>query len=178
MILRESRSRRARLLPFAVLLMARHCFAFQPSSHIAARARGHVALLTLAATPDKEISENGSDEASKVLGSTSSVVLMRHGLSPFNRRGLFTGWCDVNLSKEGEEECLQAGRLLASAGLQFDVAHTSVLKRACLSLHRLLEGSSQTHIPLIRTHWKLNERHYGALQGSQRVHVAHTNTAK
>lgn len=67
------------------------------------------------------------------------------------------GWCDVPLTEEGKNEASEAGKLLAAAGYRFDVAHASVLKRACTSLHRLLEGCGQPFIP-IKNHWRLNER--------------------
>ncbi|CAM9219728.1 unnamed protein product [Chrysoparadoxa australica] len=92
------------------------------------------------------------------------VVLIRHGLSKYNKESIFTGWFDIGLAPEGKEECLEAGRLLAGAGFRFDVAHASVLQRACTSLHKILEGSEQPWVP-IKTHWRLNERHYGNLQG-------------
>ncbi|KAG5181644.1 histidine phosphatase superfamily [Tribonema minus] len=97
-----------------------------------------------------------------------TVVLVRHGLSTFNKFDMFTGWCDCPLSEEGMEEAAESGRLLAAAGLKFDVAHTSVLKRACTSLHRMLEGAAQPWVP-IKTSWMLNERHYGALQGQNKA---------
>ncbi|CAM9844664.1 unnamed protein product [Scytosiphon promiscuus] len=93
-------------------------------------------------------------------------------MSTFNKLNIFTasarGWCDVPLTEEGKQEALEAGKLLAAAGFRFDVAHASVLKRACTSLHRLLDGSGQPYVP-IKTSWRLNERHYGALQGRNKA---------
>ncbi|CCI86555.1 2,3-diphosphoglycerate-dependent phosphoglycerate mutase [Lactobacillus gigeriorum] len=94
----------------------------------------------------------------------SKLVLIRHGQSEWNLSNQFTGWVDVNLSEKGVEEAKKAGRLIKEHGLQFDQAYTSVLTRAIKTLHFALEESGQLWIPETKT-WRLNERHYGALQG-------------
>ncbi|CAM9533242.1 unnamed protein product, partial [Ectocarpus sp. 4 AP-2014] len=78
------------------------------------------------------------------------------------------GWWDVPLTEQGRQEALEAGKLLAVAGFRFDVAHASVLRRAGSSLHHLLDGCDQPYIP-VKTSWRLNERHYGALQGRNKA---------
>ncbi len=95
------------------------------------------------------------------------LVLLRHGESEWNRRNLFTGWRDVRLSEAGEREAREAGRLLAAAGFKFDKAHTSWLARAIKTLWLSLEGLDQMWIPVAKD-WRLNERHYGKLQGSDK----------
>ena len=92
------------------------------------------------------------------------LVFIRHGQSEWNLKNLFTGWEDVNLSEKGVEEAKEAGRKLKEAGIEFDQAYTSVLTRAIKTLHYALEESDQLWIPETKT-WRLNERHYGALQG-------------
>uniref|UniRef100_A0A7S2UY13 phosphoglycerate mutase (2,3-diphosphoglycerate-dependent) n=1 Tax=Fibrocapsa japonica TaxID=94617 RepID=A0A7S2UY13_9STRA len=104
-------------------------------------------------------------EKNKVL---SQVVFVRHGESSFNKQNIFTGWCDVVLTAKGEEEAFEAGRLLASRGLHFDACHTSVLRRAATSAHRILDGCDQAFVP-VKSSWMLNERHYGALQGKNKA---------
>ncbi len=93
-----------------------------------------------------------------------SLVILRHGESTWNKENLFTGWHDVPLSEAGAAEAANAGRTLADAGVWFDVAHTSVLTRAVVTCHLALEQLGQVWLPVQR-HWRLNERHYGALQG-------------
>ncbi|CAM9720721.1 unnamed protein product [Ectocarpus sp. 4 AP-2014] len=110
----------------------------------------------------------GSGDGRQRPGKGTQVVLLRHGMSTFNKLNIFTGWCDVPLTEEGRQEALEAGKLLAAAGFRFDVAHASVLKRACTSLHRLLDGCGQPYVP-VKTSWRLNERHYGALQGRNKA---------
>jgi 2,3-bisphosphoglycerate-dependent phosphoglycerate mutase len=95
---------------------------------------------------------------------TSTMVVVRHGESTWNRENLFTGWHDVPLSDRGEEEATVAGATLAAEGLWFDVVHTSVLTRATQTADRLLAALGQPWLPVERS-WRLNERHYGALQG-------------
>jgi 2,3-bisphosphoglycerate-dependent phosphoglycerate mutase len=95
---------------------------------------------------------------------TGTLVILRHGQSTWNLENLFTGWHDVPLSPLGEEEAVAAGRALADEGLRFDVAHTSVLTRAVMTNHLALLELGQVWLPVLR-HWRLNERHYGALQG-------------
>lgn len=94
----------------------------------------------------------------------AKLVLIRHGQSEWNLSNQFTGWVDVNLSDKGVEEAKKAGRLLKEHGLEFDQAYTSVLTRAIKTLHFALEESGQLWIPETKS-WRLNERHYGALQG-------------
>ncbi len=95
---------------------------------------------------------------------THTLVLLRHGESTWNKTNLFTGWTDVPLSEKGEEEAREAGRLLRGEGYTFDAVHTSVLLRAIQTANLTLEEMDLAWIPVVR-HWRLNERHYGALQG-------------
>ena len=99
------------------------------------------------------------------------VVLLRHGQSTWNQENRFTGWKDVDLSDLGREEARQAGRLLKEGGYVFDVAFTSVLKRAIKTLDIALDEMDQLWIPVTK-HWRLNERHYGALQGLDKAETA------
>jgi len=99
------------------------------------------------------------------------LVLLRHGESVWNKENLFTGWTDVGLSEKGVEEALEAGRTLARDGYTFDVAYTSVLKRAVKTLWIALEEMDLMWIPVYRS-WRLNERHYGALQGLNKAEIA------
>lgn len=99
------------------------------------------------------------------------LVLIRHGQSEWNKLNLFTGWHDVDLSEQGVEEAKKAGELIKEADLQFDVAFTSVLTRAIRTLDYALEGSEQLWIPVYKS-WRLNERHYGALQGLNKQETA------
>ncbi|UCG90160.1 MAG: 2,3-diphosphoglycerate-dependent phosphoglycerate mutase [Candidatus Heimdallarchaeota archaeon] len=92
------------------------------------------------------------------------VVFLRHGESIWNKNGLFSGWTDVDLSKKGVEEAKKAGQVLKENKYVFDIAYTSVLKRAIRTLWIVLEEMDLVWIP-VRRSWKLNERHYGALQG-------------
>lgn len=95
---------------------------------------------------------------------TAKLVMMRHGQSVWNREDLFTGWTDVDLTEQGVEEARKAGRRLKEAGFDFDACHTSVLKRAIKTLHLALEEMDRLWLPVTKD-WRLNERHYGALQG-------------
>ena len=99
------------------------------------------------------------------------LVLLRHGESVWNKANLFTGWTDVDLSEKGVEEAHEAGRLLREDGYVFDIAYTSVLKRAIRTLWITLEELDQMYIPVINS-WRLNERHYGALQGLNKAETA------
>ncbi|MCS6873254.1 MAG: 2,3-diphosphoglycerate-dependent phosphoglycerate mutase [Pyrinomonadaceae bacterium] len=99
------------------------------------------------------------------------LVLVRHGESEWNRQNRFTGWKDVELSEKGIQEAIQAGELLRSEGFVFDEAYTSVLKRAIKTLWLILEKMDLMWIPEIKS-WKLNERHYGALQGLNKSEMA------
>lgn len=98
----------------------------------------------------------------------TKLVFIRHGQSEWNLKNLFTGWVDVNLSEQGEKEAKEAGRKLKEAGIEFDQAYTSVLTRAIKTLHFALEESGQLWVPEEKT-WRLNERHYGALQGKNKA---------
>lgn len=99
------------------------------------------------------------------------LVLLRHGQSTWNLENRFTGWTDVDLSDQGVREATAAGELLASEGFEFDVAYTSVLKRAIRTLWIVLDGLDRMWIPVVRD-WRLNERHYGALQGLDKAETA------
>ena len=101
----------------------------------------------------------------------AKLVFIRHGQSEWNLKNLFTGWVDVNLSEKGEQEAKEAGRKLKEAGIEFDQAYTSVLTRAIKTLHFALEESGQLWVPETKT-WRLNERHYGALQGQNKAEAA------
>jgi 2,3-bisphosphoglycerate-dependent phosphoglycerate mutase len=99
------------------------------------------------------------------------LVLLRHGESTWNKENRFTGWTDVDLSDAGREEALKAGRLLKDDGYVFDVAYTSVLKRAIRTLWITLDALDLMWIPVAKN-WRLNERHYGALQGLNKAETA------
>ncbi|KRN04359.1 2,3-diphosphoglycerate-dependent phosphoglycerate mutase [Holzapfeliella floricola] len=101
----------------------------------------------------------------------AKLVFIRHGQSEWNLKNLFTGWEDVNLSEQGVEEAKAAGRKLKEAGIEFDQAYTSVLTRAIKTLHFALEESDQLWVPEVKS-WRLNERHYGALQGMDKKETA------
>lgn len=95
---------------------------------------------------------------------TGTLVTLRHGESEWNKLNLFTGWHDVHLTELGTAEAAEAGRTMLAEGLRFDVAHTSLLTRAVMTNHLALDAMGMVWLPLQR-HWRLNERHYGALQG-------------
>jgi 2,3-bisphosphoglycerate-dependent phosphoglycerate mutase len=99
------------------------------------------------------------------------LVLVRHGESTWNRENRFTGWTDVDLTEQGREEAREAARLLAGQGMSFDLAFTSVLKRAIRTCFIVLDGLDLLWIPMERD-WRLNERHYGALQGLNKAETA------
>ncbi|MDA5948543.1 2,3-diphosphoglycerate-dependent phosphoglycerate mutase [Listeria monocytogenes] len=99
------------------------------------------------------------------------LVLIRHGQSEWNKLNLFTGWHDVDLSQEGVVEAMTAGKRIKEAGLECDVAFTSVLTRAIKTLNYVLEESDQMWVPVHKS-WRLNERHYGALQGLNKQETA------
>jgi len=99
------------------------------------------------------------------------VILLRHGESVWNKENRFTGWTDVDLTGKGVEEAGKAGVLMRDAGFMFDLAHTSVLKRAIKTLWLALEGMDMMWIPVLHS-WRLNERHYGALQGLNKAETA------
>jgi 2,3-bisphosphoglycerate-dependent phosphoglycerate mutase len=99
------------------------------------------------------------------------LVLLRHGESTWNKENLYTGWTDVDLSEKGLQEAHEAGRLLKEGGYVFDLAYTSVLKRAIRTLWIALDEMDLMWIPIYNT-WRLNERHYGALQGLNKAQTA------
>jgi len=99
------------------------------------------------------------------------LVLVRHGESEWNKLNLFTGWTDVDLSEKGHEEAKLAGKLLKEEGYDFDVCYTSYLKRAIHTLNHILDEMDRNWLPVNKT-WKLNERHYGALQGLNKAETA------
>ncbi len=106
-----------------------------------------------------------------MMHATHRLVLIRHGESVWNKENRFTGWADVDLSDKGREEAMAAGRLLMAKGFSFDLAFTSVLKRAIRTLHIMLDEMDLIWIEVVRS-WRLNERHYGALQGLNKAEVA------
>jgi len=99
------------------------------------------------------------------------LVLIRHGESSWNLANRFTGWTDVDLTPLGIEQAKQSGRLLRAEGFDFDIAYTSVLKRATRTLWHVLDEMDRTWLPVVNS-WRLNERHYGALQGLNKAEVA------
>lgn len=99
------------------------------------------------------------------------LVIIRHGESEWNKKNLFTGWMDVELSDKGKEEAKKAGLLLKEENYDFDICYTSYLKRAIHTLNRVLEGMDREWLPVIKS-YKLNERHYGALQGLNKAETA------
>lgn len=101
----------------------------------------------------------------------TKLILLRHGESTWNKENKFTGWTDVDLSDKGMREAIESGKLLRDEGFVFDVAYTSVLKRAIRTLWAVLEEMDLMWIPVYRS-WRLNERHYGALQGLDKSDTA------
>ena len=99
------------------------------------------------------------------------LVLCRHGQSDWNRKNLFTGWTDVDLTELGVTEAVEAGRVVAALDYDFDIAFTSVLKRAIRTLWLMLDEMDRMWLPVVRD-WRLNERHYGALQGLNKAETA------
>ena len=102
---------------------------------------------------------------------THKLVLVRHGESTWNLENRFTGWTDVDLTSTGIEQAKQSGRLLRDEGYEFDLAYTSVLKRATRTLWHCLDEMDRTWLPVVHS-WRLNERHYGALQGLNKADIA------
>lgn len=102
---------------------------------------------------------------------TYKLVLLRHGQSLWNQENRFTGWYDVNLTEKGCQEARQAGQLLQEAGFRFDLGYTSLLQRAIRTLWIALDEMDQLYLQVDR-HWRLNERHYGALQGLNKAETA------
>ncbi|MCR3884938.1 2,3-diphosphoglycerate-dependent phosphoglycerate mutase [Methanotrichaceae archaeon M04Ac] len=105
------------------------------------------------------------------MGSPFKLILLRHGQSVYNREQRFTGWTDVPLSPQGEAEAARAGRLLRAGGLDFDIAFSSLLKRAIETLEIVSEEMGLEWVPRVMA-WELNERHYGSLQGKTKDEVA------
>jgi 2,3-bisphosphoglycerate-dependent phosphoglycerate mutase len=99
-----------------------------------------------------------------------TLILLRHGESDWNQKNLFTGWVDVDLAPKGEDEALRGGELLLERGLLPDVVHTSLLRRAIRTAQIALDAADRHWIPVKRS-WRLNERHYGALQGKDKTQV-------
>ncbi|MQA14773.1 MAG: phosphoglyceromutase [Pseudonocardiaceae bacterium] len=102
--------------------------------------------------------------------STATLVLLRHGESEWNAKNLFTGWVDVELSELGEREAVRGGHLMREADLRPDVVHTSLLRRAINTANLALDVAGRHWIP-VRRDWRLNERHYGALQGKDKTQI-------
>ena len=102
---------------------------------------------------------------------TKTLVMVRHGQSEWNLANKFTGWVDVDLSEQGEQEAIEAGKKIKEAGIVFDHAYTSILKRAIKTCNYALEYSEQLFVPVEKS-WRLNERHYGALQGLNKAETA------
>ena len=102
---------------------------------------------------------------------TGTLVLLRHGESEWNALNLFTGWVDVGLTEKGRAEAVRSGELLIEHDLLPDVLHTSLLRRAITTAHLALESADRLWIPVHRS-WRLNERHYGALQGLNKAQTA------
>jgi len=100
-----------------------------------------------------------------------TLVLVRHGESVWNKENRFTGWTDVDLTEKGADEAREAGRLLKAGGFTFDVVYTSVLKRAIRTMWLLMDEMDLMWLPVVRR-WRLNERHYGALQGLNKAEMA------
>ena len=98
---------------------------------------------------------------------TRTLILLRHGESDWNAKNLFTGWVDVPLTEKGRTEAARGGQLIADAGVAPDVLHTSLLRRAITTAHLALDACDRHWIP-VRRSWRLNERHYGALQGKDK----------
>lgn len=101
------------------------------------------------------------------------LILVRHGQSEWNEKNLFTGWVDVKLSEVGRKEAIRGGELLKEAGIVVDVLHTSKLSRAIQTANLALEAADQLYVPVKRS-WRLNERHYGALQGKDKAQTLQT----
>ncbi len=101
---------------------------------------------------------------------TYTLVLLRHGESQWNAKNLFTGWVDVDLTDKGRDEAVRGGELLKAKGVLPDVLHTSVLRRAINTANIALDAADRHWIP-VRRHWRLNERHYGALQGKDKKQI-------
>ncbi len=108
---------------------------------------------------------------------TGTLVILRHGQSEWNLANLFTGWHDVHLTEKGRAEASEAGRTMAAAGLRFDASHTSLQTRAVVTQNLALDEMDQAWLPVERS-WRLNERHYGALQGLDKKQTAERHGAE
>lgn len=108
---------------------------------------------------------------------STKLVLLRHGESEWNKENRFTGWTDVDVNEKGIEEAHQAGKQLLAEGFTFDIAFTSVLKRAIRTLWIVMDEMDLMWIPVVRS-WRLNERHYGALQGLNKSEIAQKHSAE
>ena len=104
------------------------------------------------------------------MATLATLILVRHGESDWNKRNLFTGWYDVDLTPQGEEEAREAGRLMQAEGISPDVVHTSLQKRAIRTANLALEEMDLLWLP-VRRSWRLNERHYGDLQGKNKAEI-------
>jgi len=109
--------------------------------------------------------------SSRISPDSYDLVILRHGESEWNKKNLFTGWREVGLTPEGEDEARRAGRALRRDGFCFDIAYTSLQSRAIKTLWLALEEMDLMWLPVVK-HWRLNERHYGALQGSNKAEAA------
>ncbi len=121
-------------------------------------------IVILSVAPQNDESDPGDDQ-------TMTLVILRHGESEWNKLNIFTGWTDVDLSDNGRLEAQKAGKLLKEEGFEFDVCYTSYLKRAIHTLDIVLDEMDCEWLPVYKT-WKLNERHYGALQGLNKAETA------
>lgn len=136
-----------------------NAFMSSPSSRIVTSSRAFGGSLKQRSNVPRRESRGSSSLCMKY-----TLVLVRHGESTWNKENLFTGWADCPLSEKGIEEATAGGKLLKEGGFEFDVAYTSTLKRAIKTLWIVLEQMDLMYIPIVNT-WRLNERHYGALQG-------------
>ena len=121
-------------------------------------------IVILSVAPQNDESDPGDDQ-------TMTLVILRHGESEWNKLNIFTGWTDVDLSDNGRLEAQNAGKLLKEEGFEFDVCYTSYLKRAIHTLDIVLDEMDCEWLPVYKT-WKLNESHYGALQGLNKAETA------
>jgi len=144
------------LLFLGSLVTSLNAFAFPRSNGFVGNSR--------ALAPRVSSSSNHANAARTCMEMKYTLVLVRHGESTWNAENKFTGWADCPLSEKGEGEALSGGKLIKEAGYTFDVAYTSTLKRAIKTLWIVLEQLDLMYIPIVNT-WRLNERHYGALQG-------------
>ena len=133
---------------------------------------------TIAANPSDPARRRRLRAAFSLAAVTGTLVILRHGESTWNQQNLSTGWHErAALSERGRAEAPAAGRTMAEAGVRFDVAHTSVLARAVVTCHLALEAMGQVWLPVQRN-WRLNERHYGALQGLDKKQTAEPDGAE